>query len=84
MKIHLHEENFDGARHAVCRRFPHDPKPGEKYFDMIVAEEVFEQLSPEKRCSYCSSYWFPNGEPEEWYYTRLKAVTGRVNHRVKN
>lgn len=64
MKIHLHSEQFDGAMHAECGRFPYDPKPGEKYFEFIESEEVFETLPREKRCSYCIDYWFPRGESD--------------------
>jgi hypothetical protein len=61
MKTHLHEDQFDDAFHAVCGRFPHDPRAGEKYFEKIVCDDVFETLPRKVRCKYCTDYWWPKG-----------------------
>lgn len=67
MKYHLHSEQFDGALHAACCRFPHDPFPGEKYSEFILTEaNEFAKIKKEKRCQYCESEEFPHGIP--WWY----------------
>lgn len=65
MKHHLHSEQFDGALHASCGRFPHDPFPGEKYSDFILTSETaFANLDKIDRCQYCEADQFPHGMPD--------------------
>lgn len=68
MKYHLHSEQFDGALHAACFRFPHDPFPGEKYSKFILTDvKSFVRLDKDKRCKFCEREEFPHGGIPEWY-----------------
>lgn len=60
MKIHLHSEQFDGYRHAVCGAGDWDATSLR-----CVEADVFEQLPRIKRCLRCTYYWWPKGgDPE--------------------
>lgn len=64
MKYHVHSEQFDGALHAGCCRFPHDPFPGEKFSSYILTSvSDFAKLPAKKRCKYCEIDHFPYGLP---------------------
>lgn len=54
MKIHLHDEQFDGVYHPWCGRG-----------DKAVSSDVFEATEPKNRCVYCDREWFPYGQPYE-------------------
>lgn len=57
MKIHLHEEQFDGVVHAACGRTNStDPQ-------RVIPEDSFSELSRVTRCAYCSKINWPHGEP---------------------
>lgn len=56
MKIHLHEEQFDGWLHAACCRL--DLKPPSP---RIVGEDIFDELPRAKRCVYCTRINWPKG-----------------------
>ena len=55
MKVHLHEEQFDGHPHPWCGR-------GRS----AVPIDVFEAADPKLRCALCNRNWFPNGQPD-WH-----------------
>lgn len=58
-KIHLHDEQFDGALHAACCRLDRpagDPR--------IVSEETFAIVSAAYRCKRCTRNYWPLGGPE--------------------
>jgi len=60
MKIHLHDEQFDGHYHSWCGRG-----------STAVMPEVFEAVDPEKRCQLCDKEWFPHGQPD-WHLKYAK------------
>jgi hypothetical protein len=60
MKVHLHEEQFDGALHPWCGR-------GETAVNSVA----FEAALPNLRCRLCDHEWFPHGQPE-WHYKAAK------------
>ncbi len=53
MKIHLHDEQFDGHPHAWCGRG-----------STAVPSDVFEATEPALRCALCDREWFPYGQPD--------------------
>lgn len=69
MKVHLHDDQFDGHPHPWCGRG-----------DAAVASDQFEATSPELRCSFCDREWFPNGQPD-WH---LLAARAAVNNNAGN
>lgn len=54
-KLHMHDEQFDGAQRAMCGRA-----------DSSVSEAIFEAADPKDRCQHCERIWFPHGQPE-WH-----------------
>lgn len=60
MKIHIHDEQFDGAMHAWCGRGQSAVQPAE-----------FEATDSAKRCKVCEREWFPNGQPA-WHFEQAK------------
>lgn len=57
MKIHLHEEQFDGIYHSACGRV-------DDIVSVIVMEDAFDKIPIVKRCFYCSRInWPKGGEP---------------------
>ena len=64
MKIHLHDEQFDGHPHPWCGRGSKD-----------VTSDTFEATAPSLRCHYCAREWFPRGQPE-WHY---RAAVARLS-----
>lgn len=62
-KIHLHDEQFDGAAHAWCGRG-----------SSAVAPARFEATAPAIRCKVCEKEWFPRGQPD-WH---LRAAQTKV------
>jgi hypothetical protein len=67
MKIHLHDEQFDGVPHPWCGRGK-----------AAVVSDVFEAADPSARCQRCAREWFPGGQPE-WH---LQGARHRVARRV--
>lgn len=61
MKVHLHEEQFDGVMHPWCGR-------GKS----AVGSDAFEATAPALRCRYCDREWFPHGQPD-WHYRQAVA-----------
>ena len=55
MKIHRHEEQFDGHFHPWCGRG-----------STAVMPETFEATDPKLRCRLCDRDWFPYGQPD-WH-----------------
>ena len=56
MKVHIHEEQFDGHPHAWCGRGA-----------TAVPEAVFEATPRQDRCQLCDRDWFLNGQPD-WHF----------------
>lgn len=54
MKVHLHDEQFDGVMHAACARV--DDATGK-----IVTSDEFGRIPPASRCRYCERYEWPHG-----------------------
>ena len=52
MRVHLHDEQFDGHAHAWCGRGA-----------TAVPSDTFEATAPALRCRLCEREWFPNGQP---------------------
>lgn len=61
-KVHLHDEQFDGAMHAWCGRGA-----------TAVHEHVFEATPPTERCAFCDREWFPHGQPD-WHLKAAQAA----------
>jgi len=61
MKIHLHEEQFDGWKHSACYRLS-EPPEGVR----IAFEEAFSKLPRAQRCAICTRANWPKGfgDPE--------------------
>lgn len=59
MKVHLHDDQFDGHPHPWCGRGA-----------TAVSEAAFEATNPADRCAVCDREWFPRGQPD-WH---LKAA----------
>lgn len=55
MKVHLHDEQFDGHPHPWCGRGT-----------VAVSSLWFEATEPAQRCKICEREWFPHGQPE-WH-----------------
>lgn len=53
MKVHRHDDQFDGHWHAWCGRG-----------STAVGELEFEATDPKLRCFYCDRDWFPYGQPD--------------------
>lgn len=56
MKVHHHEEQFDGAMHAACYRLSveaGDPR--------VVGTEDFAKTPRAQRCKLCDRNWWPFG-----------------------
>lgn len=66
VKVHLHEEQFDGHPHPWCGRG-----------DAAVTSEAFEATAPELRCQICDREWFPRGQPD-WHYQHAARKLGRA------
>ena len=60
MKIHVHDDQFDGALHPWCG-----------YGNHAVTEPVFEATDPKLRCKICDREWFPGGQPN-WHLEQAK------------
>jgi hypothetical protein len=61
VKVHRHEEQFDGGMHAWCGRG-----------DTAVLPEQFEATPQALRCAICDRDWFPRGQPD-WHYRQAVA-----------
>lgn len=58
MKVHVHEEQFDGAWHTACGRGAD-----------AVSTLVFEATPHERRCRLCERHWFPfGGYQPDWHH----------------
>ena len=55
MKVHLHEEQFDGYPHSWSGRGT-----------VAVPPLAFEATEPVHRCKICEREWFPHGQPD-WH-----------------
>jgi hypothetical protein len=71
MKVHLHDEQFDGTMHSWCGR-------GSE----VAGEDDFEAIDPDKRCKLCDREMFPRGQPD-WHLKvaqerQRKLVTDRI------
>jgi hypothetical protein len=60
MKVHIHEEQFDGAMHPWCGRGK-----------TAVTANEFEATDPLRRCALCDREWFPDGQPD-WHHEAAK------------
>lgn len=69
MKVHRHEEEFDGGMHAWCGRGSTAVNPDE-----------FGATEPRLRCAVCDRDWFPRGQPE-WHYRQAVANLKPANMR---
>ena len=67
VKVHLHEEQFDGQTHAWCCR-SNGP---------VVSEQVFEATPFKERCFYCNRNWFPTGQPDWHYKAAVERMKGK-------
>ena len=56
MKVHVHDEQFDGVPHPWCGRGA-----------TAVTSLDFEATSPALRCRACAREWFPHGQPD-WHH----------------
>jgi hypothetical protein len=66
MKVHIHDEQFDGVPHSWCGRGK-----------TAVVSEQFEATPRKDRCSYCDREWFPRGQPIEHFdYAFQKWIKG--------
>ena len=63
MKVHLHEDQFDGVPHPWCGRG-----------DAAVCGDDFEATAPTLRCQRCDREWFPHGQPD-WHYRQAVSKT---------
>ena len=61
MKVHIHEDQFDGLPHPWCGRG-----------DTAATSDEFEAAAPELRCQRCDNEWFPRGQPD-WHYRQAVA-----------
>ncbi len=55
MKIHTHDDQFDGKMYPHCGRGK-----------LAVADKVFEATDPKLRCKICERDYFIHGQPE-WH-----------------
>ena len=55
MKVHIHDEQFDGHMHAWCGKEGKHP--------IVVTQRAFEATPPKHRCKICEHDWFPNDQP---------------------
>ena len=65
MKVHLHDDQFDGQPHPWCGRG-----------DAAVASDQFEATNPDLRCQLCDREWFPHGQPE-WHLLAARAAVDK-------
>lgn len=64
MKVHLHDEQFDGHPHPWCGRGSSAEPSG-----------VFEATEPKLRCVFCDREWFPYGQPD-WHLAGARRLLG--------
>lgn len=57
-KVHLHDEQLDGALHAACRKMSRPAGSPE-----IVGDEDFEATPAHLRCKVCAIHYWPYAEP---------------------
>lgn len=62
-KVHIHDEQFDGAPHPWCGRGTH-----------AVTELEFEATPVKERCVICDREWFPSGQLEWHFQHAVKAL----------